>query len=137
MQSSSLRSATAHVRDGYCRFVLEPGEFSLNEDLSARDLLSGKVFPTGSFSVTDDGRLLVCAEYILVRDKFGDGVMRYVSLLGLGLSVVCLALHLGAFLVSPSLRNLSGKNLASFCAALLVAYITFIAAEFLEVGGNT
>ncbi|XP_069690478.1 uncharacterized protein [Periplaneta americana] len=117
------------------RFVLEPGEFSLNEDLSARDLLSGKVFPTGSFSVTDDGRLLVCAEYILVRDKFGDGVMRYVSLLGLGLSVVCLALHLGAFLVSPSLRNLSGKNLASFCAALLVAYITFIAAEFLEVGG--
>lgn len=53
------------------------------------------------------------------------------TLAGLGVSVVFLLLHLLAFALVPELRNLSGKNLASLCLSLLVAYVSFIAGQLL------
>lgn len=53
------------------------------------------------------------------------------TLAGLGVSIVFLLLHLLAFALVPELRNLSGKNLASLCLSLLVAYVSFIAGQFM------
>lgn len=41
------------------------------------------------------------------------------------ISIVCVVLHLVAFAQLPELQNLSGKNLASFCVALLAAFLSF------------
>lgn len=79
-----------------------------------------------------EGGILVC----IIQpeaDKFSS-LMGWMSLAGLGLSCVCLLLHLGAFLLVPDLRNLSGKNLASLCIVLLAAYTTFILSVFGEPG---
>lgn len=79
-----------------------------------------------------DGGILVC----IIQpeaDKFSR-LMGWVSLAGLGLSCLCLVGHLIAFLLVPDLRNLSGKNLASLCIVLLMAYATFILSVFGEPG---
>lgn len=79
-----------------------------------------------------DGGILVC----IIQQETGKFslLMGYVSLACLGLSCLCLVLHLLAFLVVPELRNLSGKNLASLCLALLAAYTIFILSVFAEPG---
>jgi hypothetical protein len=59
--------------------------------------------------------------------------MSYVTMAGLGVSIIFLVLHLTAFILLPELRNLSGKNLASLCFSLLAAYTVFIVGQFLEV----
>lgn len=57
---------------------------------------------------------------------------RMISAVGIGVSVVCLVAHLVAFVLLKDLRNLSGKNLASLCLALLMAYTSFALANALE-----
>jgi hypothetical protein len=49
------------------------------------------------------------------------------TIMGLSLSVGCLALHLAIFLATPLLRNLPAMNLASLCVALLLLYCSFLA----------
>lgn len=49
-----------------------------------------------------------------------------ITTIGIGISVICLCLHLIVFAIVKELRNLSGKNLASMCFALLIAYSSFI-----------
>lgn len=65
-----------------------------------------------------------------------DAVLGWVTICGLGLSELCLALHLLAFALSPDLRNLSGRNLASLSLALFAAYGSFMAAQVVETGGT-
>lgn len=57
---------------------------------------------------------------------------RMISAVGIGVSIVCLVVHLIAFILLKDLRNLSGKNLASLCFALLMAYTSFALANALE-----
>ena len=58
--------------------------------------------------------------------KFGPQ-MGYVTFVCLGISIICLSLHIFASFVTSELQNLSGKNLLSLCFALLGGYISFIA----------
>jgi hypothetical protein len=76
--------------------------------------------------------LEICTEGIEYVDKFNPS-MSYVTMAGLGVSVIFLALHLAAFTILPELRNLSGKNLASLFISLLAAYTAYIMGQFLEV----
>lgn len=55
-----------------------------------------------------------------------------ISGIGIGISIICLVAHLIAFSLLKDLRNLSGKNLASLCFALLMAYTSFILGNALE-----
>ncbi|XP_076047388.1 uncharacterized protein LOC143028920 [Oratosquilla oratoria] len=84
------------------------------------------------------GGIIVCApEQLLLqqRGKF-PFVMAWVTLICLGASCLCLALHLIAFIFIPSPKNLSEKNLASLCFALLAAYVTFFAGQWTVPGGT-
>jgi len=94
-----------------------------------------EVFNVGSYQVEKDGSVLICAQGLTTVSKF-DPVLGWVTVAGLGLSEICLALHLMAFVVSPNLRNLSGRNLASLSLALFAAYGSFIGAQFVSVGSN-
>ncbi|KAK4308159.1 hypothetical protein Pmani_020127 [Petrolisthes manimaculis] len=58
-------------------------------------------------------------------EKFSP-VMGWMSRAGLGLSCLCLLLHLTAFVFTPYLRNLPGKCRASLSLSLLGAYISFL-----------
>jgi hypothetical protein len=117
------------------RFVLDPNEYSLNDNFSVTDLSTDKLYANGEFRITDDGRVEVCAKYQITEEKF-NGVMKYMTFLGLGVSIGFLFLHLVAFAINSVLRNLSGKSLASLCAALILAYGSFIIGQLLQVGGK-
>ncbi|XP_026282411.2 probable G-protein coupled receptor Mth-like 11, partial [Frankliniella occidentalis] len=119
--------------DACPKFLLEPSEFELSADRrNATVVVYNRTFREGEFELTTDGRLAICtyASGIQFVDKFGP-YMGYVTLAGLGVSVVFLLLHLLAFALVPELRNLSGKNLASLCMSLLVAYVSFIAGQLM------
>lgn len=51
---------------------------------------------------------------------------------GLALSIILLAIHLIVFAVVDHLRNLPGKNLASFCVALLLEYSSTLISSVLK-----
>jgi hypothetical protein len=55
-----------------------------------------------------------------------DSNLEYITIVGLSLSVGCLALHLAIATATPRLRNLPGMNLASLCVALLLLYCSFL-----------
>ncbi|XP_065210498.1 uncharacterized protein LOC135838694 [Planococcus citri] len=55
-----------------------------------------------------------------------------ITMIGIGVSVICLCVHLIVFAAVKELRNLSGKNLASFCLALLLAYCSFAMGDLLD-----
>ncbi|XP_032791587.2 uncharacterized protein LOC116928587 isoform X2 [Daphnia magna] len=96
----------------------------------------GKPYDEGDYEKDKSGGgVWICAEGLTMVSKF-DPILGWVTVAGLGLSEICLALHLIAFVISPDLRNLSGRNLASLSLALFAAYGSFIAAQFVPTGGN-
>ncbi|GAB6025737.1 hypothetical protein CHUAL_011720 [Chamberlinius hualienensis] len=93
------------------------------------------------YTSAPDGSILICIplaaddlEHFYKR-KFSV-VLAYLTLTCLGISLVCLVAHLFAFTQVPALRNLQGKDLASLCVALVVAYVTFIISQFQESVSN-
>lgn len=83
----------------------------------------------------DNGTLAVCvdrdkiaAESALNSEAYKSATVTYV---GLGVSVVFLIVHLAVFAVLPEMKNLSGKNLASFCVSLVCSYAAFITGNWL------
>ncbi|XP_014244248.1 uncharacterized protein LOC106663710 isoform X1 [Cimex lectularius] len=114
------------------KFILEKEEF-VTENHSVYVPQYRKRFVEGDFLITDDGRLEICVGTLGLKnvDKFGI-YMGYVTYAGLGVSIIFLVLHLTAFSLVSEMRNLSGKNLASLCVSLLVAYTTFMAGQVLE-----
>lgn len=118
------------------RFVLEPEEYLLNDNFTVTDLLSNKLYTSGEFRVLGDRRVELCAQYQIMEEKFNVAIT-YITFLGLALSIVFLILHLMAFASNVVHRNLSGKNLASLCAALILAYGGFMIGQLLQVGGKT
>ncbi|XP_068248195.1 uncharacterized protein [Palaemon carinicauda] len=69
-----------------------------------------------------EGGYLVCVKYSIKSET-----LNWIAFACLIVSVCCLSLHLFTFIVLNSLRNLAGKNLASFAMCLLIAYVVFLA----------
>jgi hypothetical protein len=115
------------------KFLLEPDEYKILEDGTVNVPTYHRNYSRDQFYIRYDGHLEICTdegvEYI---DKFNPN-MSYVTMSGLGVSIIFLVLHLTAFALLSELRNLSGKNLASLCFSLLSAYTLFIIGQFLEV----
>ena len=115
------------------KFLLEVTEYQSLDDETVYVLAYDRTFLKSDFFIRSDGRLEICTdEGVEFVDKFNPN-MGYVTIAGLGVSIVFLVLHLTAFLLLPELRNLSGKNLASLCVSLLAAYCAFIVGQFIEV----
>ncbi|XP_069172542.1 uncharacterized protein [Procambarus clarkii] len=108
---------------------LSDDEFSLYENRTVYVEFYNRSYQEGEYEVAEGG-VLVCLPQT-PAGKFSP-VMGWVSLAGLGLSCLCLLLHLAVFILVPELRNLSGKNLASLCLALLASYICFIINVFVN-----
>ncbi|XP_013780544.1 uncharacterized protein LOC106464918 [Limulus polyphemus] len=82
-----------------------------------------------SFYVVRKRSILVCADYLnrtSEQEKKFSIYMGYISLIGLGISIICLLLHFVVFLVIPDLHNFAGRNLLSLASALFCAYCCFI-----------
>lgn len=118
------------------KFVLGKDEYLINDDFSATDLATGKIYKTGEYEINAGGHMEICAEYEVTRQKFSS-VMRIVTFIGLAVSIIGIILHLLAFAINSALRNLSGNNLASLCVALILAYVSFIVGLLVQVGGIT
>jgi uncharacterized membrane protein (DUF485 family) len=106
-----------------------------NDNCTVTVLPHKKVYGNGEFRIKEDGSLELCAEYKTMEEKF-NAFIRYLTFLGLGVSIGFLFLHLVAFAKNPALRNLSDKSLASLCTALILAYGAFIIGQLLKVGGK-
>ncbi|MPC53476.1 G-protein coupled receptor Mth2 [Portunus trituberculatus] len=113
------------------RFLLPADEYAMSDNGTVVVEKYGRTYLPHEYERREGG-ILVCIIQPEVS-KFSR-LMGWVTLAGLGLSCVCLLLHLVAFLLVPDLRNLSGKNLASLCLVLLAAYATFILSVFGEPG---
>nr|XP_045589704.1 uncharacterized protein LOC123751662 [Procambarus clarkii] len=105
------------------------GKFTLYENRTVYIEPYDRWYHAGGYEITNGG-VLVCSTQTQT-EKF-SAVMGWVSLAGLGLSCLCLLLHLAAFLLVPRLRNLPGKSLASLCLSLLTAYTIFIFSTFIK-----
>ncbi|XP_068220865.1 adhesion G protein-coupled receptor E3-like [Palaemon carinicauda] len=115
------------------KFFLPNEEYVLAENGTVEVEKYKRTYEANEYELSEGG-ILVCIIQ-METEKFSR-VMGWVTLGGLGLSCVCLMLHLIAFLVVPELRNLSGKNLSSLCLVLLGAFSTFILSTFGEPGGR-
>lgn len=96
-----------------------------------------KYLKKSDYVVQADRRLVICAVHTkYYTEKFG-ATGGYLSFVGVLISIVCLILHLSASCIVPELRNLSGKNLASLCVALLIAYSVFLGMPFVKIPSHS
>ena len=116
-----------------CNRILLPHnefEFSEKED-SILIPKYNKILSADEYELHEGG-VLVCLLHS--SDEKFSSWMGWITLAGLGISFICLFLHLVAFVLVSELRNLSGKNLASLCLSLIAAYSCFILGVFGEEG---
>jgi hypothetical protein len=133
--SSLVTNETAESFASCPKFLLTAGEVEWMENGTLYVRSHKQSYDIGQFRKEEDGSVLICAKGVSSVSKF-DPVLGWVTVAGLGLSELCLALHLTAFLISPELRNLSGRNLASLSLALFSAYGLFMAAQFIPTGDS-
>lgn len=83
----------------------------------------------------DNGSVAVCEDAsdlklgpVAATEAFGSAAITYV---GLGVSAIFLIVHLAVFAALSEMKNLSGKNLASFCVSLVCSYAAFVAGNWL------
>ncbi|GFQ77329.1 g-protein coupled receptor Mth2 [Trichonephila clavata] len=84
-----------------------------------------KVYEPTSYYAAD-GSVLVCSHFTSNSETKFLPEMGYITIVGLGTSMICLFLHFIAFWMVPDLQNLSGKSLVSQCVSLFCAYACFI-----------
>ena len=98
-----------------------------------------KVYEEGQFAMNGDS-LVICVtpdfDDTQLSAKFG-AQMGYVTFICLGISIICLSLHIIASFLTAELQNLSGKNLLSLSCGLWGGYVTFVAAMFSSNMANT
>ncbi|KAG8277915.1 uncharacterized protein LOC124367750 [Homalodisca vitripennis] len=131
--STEYHHVTESNEEQQCaKFILNPEDYELNNGTVFVPVYD-KTFKHGEYTIRDEGTLELCVEALGIQlaDKFGE-YMGYITFAGLGVSIIFLILHLTAFLLVPELRNLSGKNLASLCISLLVAYTAFMAGQLFK-----
>ncbi|XP_018022970.1 uncharacterized protein LOC108678982 [Hyalella azteca] len=115
-----------------CNRILLPfGEFEFRDNSTVYVSKYDRLLSDDEFETHKDG-ILVCLT-VTESQKFSS-VMGWISLTGLCVSIVCLLLHLIAFVLVSEMHNLSGRNLASLSLCLVGAYICFILAVFGEEG---
>uniref|UniRef100_A0A0K2TT31 G-protein coupled receptors family 2 profile 2 domain-containing protein n=1 Tax=Lepeophtheirus salmonis TaxID=72036 RepID=A0A0K2TT31_LEPSM len=123
------------------KIVLSSDEFRVLPNKSIFIPKYQKIFDNEDIDSTNES-ITICipenenSEYYSdeTETKFGS-YMSYISLVCLGISVICLMLHLIASLISPELQNLNGKNLFSLSLSLLGGYASFIAGMLMTTDG--
>lgn len=114
-------------------YSLSKGEFYFINNETIFLLAYDMEMPFSEWAQIDNDTVYVCG-LTIPRTRY-QRVMHYINDLVtevlIKVSIVCMLLHLLAFVQLSELQNLSGKNLASFCVALLVAFILFDVGQWL------
>lgn len=115
------------------KFILGRGDYSFGSNETVYVPIYNKTYAKDDYRVLKlgDGSSVVeiCAVGFETVEKFTP-LMGYISVFCILLSIACLVMHLGATVLVPELQNLSGKNMAALCTALLMAYVFFLAGQF-------
>ena len=116
-------------------FTLRREQYKLNSNCTVEVFPLYKVYSEGQYREAENDSLEMCVELPTDGMKFGD-ILRLLAILGHAVSIVFLFLHLVAFTKNPALRNISDKNLASYCTALLLAFGASIIGLLLNTGST-
>ncbi|XP_067132781.1 G-protein coupled receptor Mth2-like [Centruroides vittatus] len=87
------------------------------------------LYSRGDYYLTENG-VYVCFPQIFIKehkeDCYMQEILQITTVVGLSLSVVCLLLHVIAYILVPEMRNLPGKNIVSLALSMLVANLIFM-----------
>ena len=115
------------------KIPLQPEEFEMQENFAIYVSAYNKTYYAEEFWLEDSGTAVVCRpawNEVDFEPKFSP-IMGYVTCACLGVSLVCLVVHVTVSIIAPELHNLSGKNLLSLSIALIGFYSTFMLNMFI------
>lgn len=116
-------------------FVAQPGHRKCSGADMYYDPLAKMCRPlatTASCSESDNGTVAACPGNRSIAVPAAEALWSVtLTYVGLSVSVVFLVTHLLVFALVPEMKNLSGKNLASFCVSLVFSYSAFVASNWL------
>ncbi|GFR09291.1 g-protein coupled receptor Mth2 [Trichonephila clavata] len=122
-------------------FDLEPDEYVIFPNKTAFVPIYNKTYEE-YFYVLYGNYLRICAPPEVFNDDKLDYSstaslsLKYLTLVGLGVSIVFLFIHIVVFALVPGLKNLPGWNLASLCFALLCSYLAMVISENGYISAN-
>lgn len=93
-----------------------------------------KTFNSTSYLI-EENIIYICSSFLnyeISLNKFSSQ-MGLITLIGLGISIGSLILHIIAFSLVSDVRNLSGHNLVCLSASLIFAYSSFICMQLLAI----
>lgn len=111
---------------------LDPDEFKIVNGTAYVEVYN-KYYSSSSYELKDSF-LWICRpgfeqqeteEKTFANDKYST-VLVYITIVGLCLSIVCIFLHLLAFVFVSKLRNIPGCCMACLCVSLLSGYVSFL-----------
>ncbi|KAF0290301.1 hypothetical protein FJT64_011517 [Amphibalanus amphitrite] len=133
--NKTLNDATKRKHQVPCvKYLLFADEFELHDDGTVYAISQDRHYSPDEYEHIGEN-VAICSK-IAGFGKIGDTIS-IIALVFVSASMLCLCLHLAAFCLVPKLRNLPGKNLASFCVALLLSYTCLLAGPFPEVGSSS
>ena len=97
-----------------------------------------KTFNSTNYLMVKDS-IYICSDFLdyeISLNKFSQQ-MGLVTLIGLGISIGSLVLHIIAFTLVSDVRNLSGQNLVCLSVSLILAYSSFICMQVLTIREST
>lgn len=105
-------------------FTLEPGEYVLLQNGSVHIEAYNLTINESHYILIND-IVSFCVPFTDAGVETKEYVIKtsYITFAGLGISMVCLLIHLIVFSMVPDLRNLPGWNLAALCASLFCSYL--------------
>lgn len=117
---------------------LEPHEYYIedNDTMTVFIPAYNMTLQPQEYRIDNESRLVMCwpqfdTEFVT---EYAQGI-RYITVIGVSLSILFLVLHLSVFAITPKLRNLSSMNLASLSVSLLVMYCSFLVGFYLRNSG--
>ena len=114
----------ATITDENCpRIMYDKDEYIVQDNRTVYIPLKKLTFIEGEFEFAHGGMLVCLPEETSQKFSFALG---WVGVSGLALSCLAMILHLVAFSMVATLRNMIGKCLASLCISLLAAYTAFL-----------
>ena len=116
-----------------CKYVLKSNSsWKLFSNRSIFSNVTNMWFEFGQYSIVDDVAWLCLSEKINLKEdeskskKFHTLTLTYSSLFCLTISIVSLIVLLCIYSITPSLRNLPGKNLMLLCCVLALAQFLWL-----------
>ncbi|CAL1283302.1 unnamed protein product [Larinioides sclopetarius] len=106
-------------------FDLEPDEYVMFPNKTAYVPTYNKTYEEEHYILLGSN-IRICAPSEVFEEtpsQLTTVALHYISIIGIGVSLVFLLLHIIVFAVVPDLQNLPGYNLASLCLSLFLSYL--------------